>query len=372
MTINNNGTIDDANNEVVVEVDAEETPVSPIEVQAGLATLVDENALDIAAPEAWREKMPKAVRDLYAATPELMEGQLAALVDNLPTADAEKCREMFEALNPVREGVVASTADVRIPSLQIFQGIGDNPALPDGAPVGSVFSSNRELLACFDAASARANKVGTSITVAVLLIVKSRTWWKPKRATFVVPHGVDPASKAPICQSPDRVTGTRYGTCAACPNKPFAKGSYDPDACSDDATVYVVVKGFKGIYSIGMKGASLKLAVAAIERSKGKLWDTWYDLTLAPQTNASGKWYVFSARSHATDEAPHGLQTTALERNVFKALSAMMLHEAVTPQFARVYNPKTQELTAQASEGLANPAAIADAARADMSSSGTL
>lgn len=365
-----NATIDDTSSEVVVEVDAEEA-VSPIDAQSGIAVL-DENAIAVPTAEAWREKMPKAIRELYAATPELMEGQLTALVDNLPEADAAQCREMFEALNPVREGVVASTADVRIPSLQIFQGIGDNPALPDGAPVGSVFSSNRELLACYDAASARTHRVGTSITVAVLLITKTRTWWKPKRATFVVPHGVDPTSKAPICQSPDRVTGTRYGTCAACVNKPFAKGAYDPDACSDDATVYVVIKGFKGIYSIGMKGASLKLAVAAIERTKGKLWDSWFDLTLAPQSNSSGKWYVFAARSHATDAAPHGLQTTSAERNVFKALSAMMLHEAVTPQFERVYNPKTQALTAQASEGLADPAAIAHAASADMSTSGTL
>lgn len=362
----------DVDTDLVVVVDGEEAV--PIAVEGGIA-VIDENALVTAdVAEDWKLKMPKAIRDLFQATPVLVEGQLSALIDNLPTDDADACRRMFEALNPVREGVVSSTADVRIPSARIFQGIGDDPAKPDTAPVGSLYSSNRELLLVADPAQARMCGAPTTITVAVILLIKSRTWWKPKRASFVPPTGVDPTSKAPICQSPDRVTGSRFGTCAACPHRPFAKGAFDPDACTDDAIIYFVIKGFKGIYSMPVKGASLKLAVAAIERSKGKLWDQWFDLSLAPQSNSSGKWYVVAAKTHSTDAAPQGLATTPQERFVFKALSSMMLHEAVAPSFARVYDAKGKSAGDPAGGGevSADPAAIAAAASADLSSSGTL
>lgn len=329
-------------------------------------------ATEVEAP--WMAAMPKGIRDLVKATPVLIEGQLAALVDNLPGADAESCRNMFESLNPVREGLVTSVSDVRIPSAKIFQGTGDDPSRPTVAPVGSLYSSNTELLLCADKALARQNKVSDTLRIAVVLLVESRSWWKPKRENFVPPVGVDPNSKAPICQSPDRKRGTRYGACDACPYRPFAKGTYDADSCSDDATIYFVVYGFKGLYSMQLKSGSLKLAVAPLKRIPGKLWDRWMELSLVPQTNAKGKWFVAKIQPFGTDEDAKGLPTSEAERHLFKGLSSTILHGAVMQSFARVYNPQEAgKPSGEAQpENTADPDAIAKAAATNFAGSGSL
>ena len=355
-------TVQEVEADIVIE-DTDTASVAPIAVENGIAT-VAVSALAVAA-EDWQEKMPKAIRALFQATPEPIEGELSALVDNLPEADAELCRTMFESLNPVREGVVSSVAEMKIPAASIYQGTGDDPARPTTAPKGSLYTSRSELLLCAEKALARQNKVEQTIAIVPLILVKSRTWWRPRRENFVLPEGVDPNSKAPICQSPDRTTGSRFGACSACPNRPFAKGSFDPEACSDDATLYFVVKGFGGIYSLAMKGASLKNAVAPLERSKGRLYDRWWELSLEPQTNAKGTWYT--AKLTPLDADTGGRATTQEERHVFRALSATLLHQTVKPVFERVYNARSAAHAALPAETTADPAAVLKAAVADYS-----
>lgn len=361
-------TVPEADADLVIEVEAstEGTP-APIAIQNGIAT-VPVAALATEVGD-WREKLPKAIRALMSATPEPEEGELSALVDNLPSADAELCRSMFEGLNPVREGVISSVAEMKIPTASIYQGTGDDAARPTTAPKGSLYTSRSELLCCYEKALARQNGVQQTVAIVPLLLIKSRTWWKPRRESFVLPEGVDPNSKAPICQSPDRVQGSRYGACSACPNRPYAKGSYDADSCTDDAMLFFVVRGYVGIFSMNLKGASLKDAVGPLDRSKGKMYDRWWELSLVNQTNARGSW--FTVKLSPLDADAGGVATTTEERHVFRALSATLLHQAAMPLFERVYNARAREAVATATgEVQADTSAVLKAAAQDYSQGG--
>lgn len=349
----------------VVIVDEGAATESAIEVSKSGVGLSADVATTDDGPDAWLAKIPKNSRELFLRTPVLEDGQLSALVDNLPSELAESCKTMLESLNPVREGMLTASTEMVLPAAKIYQGTGDDSARPVTAPPGSVYTSTSELLLCFEKIAAKQNRVGETITVAIIALVEDRAWWKPRRDSFVVPPGVDPASKAPICQSPDRTRGTRYGQCSACPHRPFAKGVPDREGCANSATIYFVVRGFKGIYSMGLKGGSLNTAVAPIRRIKGKLWDRWLDLSLLANTNDSGKWYTVKLQPHGVDEDVQGLPTSAVERDVFKALSATVINGPVKFSYERVYSPREEA----SPEPVANPAAVLDAATKDYSNS---
>jgi hypothetical protein len=349
--------------ETTITTDSEtpmiETPDAPIVVASALATLQAEAM----APKVWTDDLPKPIKMLFQASPAPDDGELTAMVENLPSAQRENFEVLIESLNPVREGFVSARADFRIPKAALYHGVGDDPARPAAAPVGSVYTADGLVLAAWDKNQARSLKIGQTFEAAIILIEETRTLKMPRDKSRPLPPDIDPDSKAPICYSLDRHRGSRYGACAACPNRPYANGKWAPDACTNDARIYFVLRGFKGIYAITVKGASMKKAVQVIQRQKGRPWDVWYDLGVAEEKNELGRWFSLTATPHATDDAPQGEQTTPEERGVFRTLSRTVLHESYLPDLQRIYLAAEQPKEASGS-GAADMTALLAAASA--------
>ena len=327
-----------------------ETPI--IVAENGIA-VVEPAALAAPVEKTWFDDLPKPIKALFLASPPPEDGELTAMVENLPQAQRESFEVLIESLNPVREGFVSSRADFRIPKAALYHGVGDDPARPAAAPVGSVYASDGLVLAAWDKNQARQLKIGQTFEAAIILIEETRTLKMPRDKSKPLPPDIDPDSKAPICYSLDRQRGSRYGACAACPNRPYANGKWAPDSCTNDARIYFVLRGFKGIYSISVKGASMKKAVQVIQRQKGRPWDVWYDIGVSEEKNELGRWFSLTATPHATDDAPQGEPTTQEERGVFRTLSRTVLHESYRAELQRIY----AQTSAPAAEGHADTSA---------------
>ncbi len=320
----------------------EEAPVTTTQETAPVAIDPVVEAVIDAEPEAanvapdWQADLPKPIRQLFEVMSAPEEGELDAMIVSLPEQDQEAFNGMIDNLNPVREGFVSARADFKIPLAKLYHGVGDDPARPATAPVGSVYTSDGLVLAAFNEAQARSLKIGKTFKAAILQVLQTRQL-RAANDRSNVPPDMNPNSKAPICYSLDRVRGSRYGNCAACPHRPYANGKWAADSCTDEVRIYFVLHGFKGIYAITVKGQSLKKAVEPIRRQKGKPWDVWFDLGVAEERNDKGRWFSLTATPHVTDDAPQGAPTTAAERGVLRTLARLVLHEAYAPELRGIY-----------------------------------
>lgn len=337
---------------------------TPITVAKNGTAVVDAAALAVPVERTWFDDLPKPIKALFAASPAPEEGELTAMVENLPQAERENFEALIESLNPVREGFVSSRADFRIPRATLYHGVGDDPARPAAAPVGSVYTADGLVLAAWDKTQARQLKIGQTFEAAIILIEETRTLKMPRDKSKPLPPDIDPDSKAPICYSLDRQRGSRYGACAACPNRPYANGKWAPDSCTNDARVYFVLRGFKGIYSINLKGASMKKAVQVIQRQKGRPWDVWYDIGLSEEKNELGRWFSLTATPHSTDEAPQGELTSQAARGVFRTLSRTVLHESYRTDLQSIYSAVETTAVAAHADASADMLAVIAAAQA--------
>lgn len=349
--------------ETTMTTEVTTTTEAPITVENGIAT-VEDAALAVPVEKTWFDDLPKPIKALFAASPAPEDGELTAMVENLPQAQRESFEVLIESLNPVREGFVSSRADFRIPKAALYHGVGDDPSRPAAAPVGSVYTADGLVLAAWDKNQARQLKIGQTFEAAIILIEETRTLKMPRDKSKALPPDIDPDSKAPICYSLDRQRGSRYGACAACPNRPYANGKWAPDACTNDARIYFVLRGFKGIYSINVKGASMKKAVQVIQRQKGRPWDVWYDLGVSEEKNELGRWFSLTATPHSTDDAPQGEQTTQAERGVFRTLSRTVLHESYRSDLQRIYSQTDPPAPEGHSDASADMSAVIAAANA--------
>lgn len=326
----------------------EEAPVTtttqetaPVAVEPVVEAAIEpEPEAALAVPD-WQDALPKPIRQLFEVMSAPEEGELDAMVVSLPEQDQEAFNSMIDNLNPVREGFVSARADFKIPLAKLYHGVGDDPARPATAPVGSVYTSDGLVLAAFNEAQARSLKIGKTFKAAILQVLQTRQL-RPSNDRSNVPPDMNPNSKAPICYSLDRVRGSRYGGCAACPHRPYANGKWAPDSCTDEVRIYFVLHGFKGIYALTVKGQSLKKAVEPIRRQKGRPWDVWFDLGVAEERNDKGRWFSLTATPHVTDDAPQGAPTTAAERGVLRTLARLVLHEAYAPELRSVYDRPTK------------------------------
>lgn len=320
-------------------IETEAVSVEPAVAAESVAAAEPEAVLAVVAPE-WMDSVPKPIRQLFEVMPAPEEGELPAMVANLPEAEQEAFNSMIDNLNPVREGFISASVDFKIPTAKLYHGVGDDPARPATAPVGSVYTSDGLVLAAFNDAQARQLKVGKTFKASVLHVLQTRQL-RVSNDKSNLPPDVNPNSKAPICFSVDRSRGTRYGSCAACPHRPYANGKYSPDSCTDDVRIYFVLHGFKGIYAITVKGQSLKKAVEPIRRQKGRPWDIWFDIGLSEERNDKGRWFSLTATPHVNDAYPQGEPTTQPERGVLRTLARLVLHESYMSELRSVYTRAT-------------------------------
>lgn len=345
---------------VTEPVETVEASAAPIAVEHGIVK-ASPSEIEVASA-SWVESVPKPIRALFNIMPAVEPDELTAMVEQLPDHLRANFEALVEGMNPVREGIVSTNTQFKIPEMRLYHGVGDDPARPPAAPVGSIYTSDGKILAAWDKQQAKSLKIDQVFTGAAVFLQETRAWWKPRDKSYVLPPDVDPTSNAPICRSLDRAMGDRYGACPACPHRPYAKGSYDPNGCVNDARLYVVLKDFSAIYAMTLKGASLKKGVLPIQRINGKPWDLWFDFGLSEERNNQGRWFSLTSTPHTTDNHPQGEPSSAAERGVLRALARTILHEQYKPALEAQYTRRAT--VSVATDAGADMAAIEAAARA--------
>ena len=297
-------------------------------------------AIDVApAAESWMASLPKASRAMFDAMPPLDDGELQAMVSNLPETQQRAFEDLIARMNPVKLGMFVADTRFNVRDAKLYHGVGDDPGRPASAPVGSLYANNKLIIA-WDKNSAEHQGVGTSFSAAVIGFYETRSWWPPRKKDFIFPAGVDSNTRGPICRSLDRKKGERFGECAACPYRPYANGKYEPDSCSDDVVLYIVMQGFSDIYRMVLKGASVKKAIQPIKRAASNLttpWDIWFEFSLSEERNTQGRWFSVAAQPKVNRENPAGVPTTGAERGLLSALSRQVLNEVYKPELQRIY-----------------------------------
>jgi hypothetical protein len=229
-------------------------------------------------------------------------------------------------------------------SLQaLYHGVGDDPARPATAPWVQLTLSDGLVLAAFNEAQARSLKIGKTFKAAILQVADAAAALSSNDLLHR-PSGHEPGTaSAPICYSSTVCAAAVMAAAlrVRTARTPTANGR--PDSCTDEARIYFVLHGFKGILCPHREGSKPgRRAVEPIRRQKGRPWDAWFDLGVAEERNDKGRWFSLTATPHVTDDAPQGAPTTAAERGVLRTLARLVLHEAYAPELRSVYDRPTK------------------------------
>jgi hypothetical protein len=184
-----------------------EAPVAAISVEQGIVK-ASPGEIEVASA-SWVESVPKPIRALFNIMPAVEPDELTAMVEQLPDHLRANFEALVEGMNPVREGIVSTNTQFKIPEMRLYHGVGDDPARPPAAPVGSIYTSDGKILAAWDKQQAKSLKIDQVFTGAAVFLQETRAWWKPRDKAYVLPPDVDPTSNAPICRMPrDRTIPT--------------------------------------------------------------------------------------------------------------------------------------------------------------------
>ena len=337
-----------ATQENIVTIETAETPVT---IEQGLAK-VESAALALPAEKTWLDDLPKPVRMALDSSAPVDEGEMSALVEQLADDKRAAFEEFIAKMNPVKAGIVVADARFRIPNIRLYHGVGDDVSRPQLAPVGSLYTSDGKIVAVWDADQAALLKVGQTFKAAIVGLQETRSWWKPRDKSYVLPPDVDPNSNAPICRSLDRKRGDRYGTCPACPHRPYANGKYDGNGCHDEVQIYLVPSDFSGIYQMTLKGASIKAAVQPFRRALQTMvdpWDRWFSFGIAEEKNTSGRWFSLTAT-----QVPGAASTVVeAEKHVLGVISRQVMNEVYRPALQSIYERSAAPAAVEVSADMA-------------------
>lgn len=327
------------------------TVETPVTIEQGIAK-VEQTALAVPAEKTWIDDLPKPVRIALESSAPVEEGEMAALVEQLSDDKRSSFEEFVAKMNPVKAGIVVADAKFRIPNIRLYHGVGDDASRPKLAPVGSIYTSDGKIVAVWDADQAGLLKVGQTFKAAVVGLQETRSWWKPRDKSYVLPPDVDPNSNAPICRSLDRKRGDRYGSCSACPHRPYANGKYDGNGCHDEVQIYLVPADFSGIYQMTLKGASIKNAVQPFRRALQTMvdpWDRWFAFGIAEEKNNSGRWFSLTA-----SQVPGATGVVAEnEKHVLGVISRQVMNEVYRPALQNIYERSAVPAAVEASADMA-------------------
>lgn len=332
--------------EIQIDIDAE-TDIVPV------------GNLTARADTAWMARLPPNVLSAAALMPPVDHDEMQAHIDNLPEDKQSKYRDLLAKMNPSKPGMVVADSSFAVFTAKIFHGVGDDPARHPDAPRGSVFTSDGRVIAA--AQKEVAKKLGFQATfkAAVIGLFEERAWWPGKGADFKFPMGVDPELKGPICSSHDRNQGTRYGSCKACPYRPFANGKMAPNSCKDGVRLFLMLDDFSGFYDMLLTGTSVKFAASVLRKrfnSQIEPWDSWFEFSLQEEKKNGNAWFSLVATP-----VSEGGATSPEERSLFRALSRQVMNELFLPKLRTVYDNQTVAATITAGADMSALAANAEA-----------
>lgn len=222
------------------------------------------------------ERIPADKRDDLALLSRPSPTQLSMLVEKLPEEDQEVMLELASRTNPKKQGAHGVRQGFQPIPIRLYQGTGNDPMRPAKLPPGEYYTGD-------------SRKLGESFTAVVLNYFDGRTLWPARES----------GDKNPICSSVDRKTGSKYGSCAVCPN---ADRKYNEGGCALETTFYLMItdKETAGIYTLTVSKTSYGAGTALkkiVDRSNS-LWDRLIKFEAQERQGTEDKsqrWFVIKA-----------------------------------------------------------------------------
>jgi len=304
------------------------------------------------------------MKTALARTKRVEEEELLEAVGGLADDERQAFMGVLARMNPEKPGVYVQQRAFQVADIKLFQGTGNDPNRPEICPPGGYYTSQGEILAV-PISHASLLKKPTALRLAVVMFFEGQQLWPLKDKNNNVldrPGFPKSTNNAPLCSSLDRARGSFMGDCKACPFRPFKDGKPDRDGCRSEATFYVVVEGFTGIYRMIISGTSIKPCAQMIKtrvRTWATPWDYFFEITASPQAEGDRKWWVSNAK--ATETA-----TPEAARKLLSLISRQVETEVYLPTLANLYQrPPGRELNQAApAETPANVAALAASVKA--------
>lgn len=300
----------------VVETAPSPAPVadapSAIEPTASVTALTP----NLAAQRALADRLPAKYREDVLLLKRPSSEELLNIVTALPTAQQDKMMMLVAKTRPKKQGVHTTATGFAPTSLKLFHGVGADPARPKTTLPGQYYGSDSRV-------------VGEKFTAVPLGFYQGRILWPPQGA------GGDNASKAPICVSADRTTGSKYGACGSCAlgSKPYTQGG-----CTLEVTFWVLDEDMTSIYELKFNKSSYGAGESLVKilMKSENIWDRWFTFETQERTEDSKRWYVQKASPLVDTKSPDRTNSDKVLHPLFSALSKVLDADVYFPMLADI------------------------------------
>ena len=257
---------------------------------------------DFAARKALAARLPEEIRARALMLKRPTPTELMDIVMKLPEAGQEAMMTLVSKTNPEKQGLHTSASGFEPTALKVYHGTGNDALRPRQCLPGQFYSADSRIL-------------GEKFTAVPLAIYEGQILWPPKSTD-------NKESKAPICVSVDRKTGSKYGSCDACPLNPSVR-QYSQGGCMREVTAYLLDQEMTSIYELKFSKTSegAGRALMGIMKKSNSLWDRWFTFEAKERVEGANKWYVIQAAPVA-DAAK--ATTDAKLHPLFNALSRIV------------------------------------------------
>lgn len=299
---------------------ASEAPAAPAAAAAPSAIVpaADSNVSpEFAARKALALRLPEGVRARVLTLKRPTSGELADIVMKLPESAQEAMMALVAKTNPEKQGLHTAKSGFEPTALRIYQGTGNDQARPKNTIPGQFYSADSRV-------------VGEKFTAVPLAVYEGQILWPPKDAAG------EKESKAPICVSVDRQTGSKYGSCHTCPLAPEHR-QYTQGGCMREITVYLLDDAMTSIYELKYNKTSegAGRALIGVLKKSNSLWDRWFTFETKERVEKDKKWFVVQS-GPVVDAAK--ANTKPEYHPLFTALSKVIDMDIYYTQLANIHD----------------------------------
>jgi len=306
----------------VAAVAAAPVPVEmPVEVPVATETAIVPVAAESVSPEfairkALSLRLPPEVRARALMLKRPTSEELLDIVMALPEAKQEAMMALVSKTNPEKQGLHSSTSGFEATALKLYHGVGNDQTKPRQTLPGQFYSADSRV-------------IGEKFNAVPLAIKEGQILWPPKEKD-------SNESKAPICVSVDRKTGSKYGACSSCPLAPDVR-SYNAGGCMREVTAYLLDEDMTSIYELKFSKTSegAGRALMGVMKKSNNLWDRWFTFEAKERVEGTKKWYVIQTGPVA-DAAKAVTPTTF--HPLFNALSKIIDTDVYYAQLANIHD----------------------------------
>lgn len=233
---------------------------------------------EFAARKAMAARLPEEVRPRFLMLKRPNPAELMDIVMKLPEASQEAMMTLVSKTNPEKQGLHTSSSGFEPTALKLYHGVGNDPTKPRQTLPGQFYAADSRI-------------IGEKFNAVPLAIYEGQILWPEKNQA-----GSDDKSKAPICVSVDRKTGSKYGSCATCPLAPEHR-QYTQGGCMREVTAYLLDQDMTSIYELKFAKTSegAGRAMLGILKKSNTLWDRWFTFEAKERVEKDKKWFVIQA-----------------------------------------------------------------------------